>query len=846
MMPVLCRASAGYLIRHPWQLGLAVVGICIGVAVMIAVDLATTSARKAFLLSMATLNGHATHQVIGGPGGLDERLYTELRMERGFRNIAPIVTGYVQVDGHSLQVLGIDIFAEREFRDFAAPADDAGKARSAGGTDPTAVIRHFLAGDGGVWLSAPAAAELGLRNGSRFTVIGAGRAFTAAVIGIADAGGQGALPNLVIADISVAQQWLGMSGRLSRIDVRLDDDSEQTVDTFRAALPAGNELLSAAGRTRTTLEMSDAFMTNLKAMSLLALLVGIFLIYNSVAFAVLQRRDLIGTLRALGVTRRQTFGLILGEAAVIGAGGAALGLIAGTWLAQQLLALVTRTLSDHYFVVDVTHVTFDSVSVTRGLLAGFGATLVAAFVPALEASGYRPRLALTRSALEQKARGAIPGLAVGGIALMLLGTLILYLSTTNLGAGLGALFMLILGFALCIPTGVRALSAILEPVARRLAGTAGRLAVGDVGRTLSRTGVAVVALAIAVSATIGVSIMVQSFRTSVGSWLRNTLQADIYVGVEAGALDPVLLRELVAIPGIDYHSTTRRAWAETTSGRIRLIALDMPAGRHTGTVIRGTDPATAWRLFDAGPAVLVSDSYAYRHGVQAGDTVSITARTGPAELPVAGVYQSYDANEGAILMSRRTYDGLFDDPGVTSLGLYLADGRDAEAVMAELRAVSAGRQALIMNSNARIRELSLGIFDRTFLITDVLYWLAVAVAIIGILGAMLGMQLERSREFGILRALGMTPFQTGGLVSLQSAFLGLLAGLAAMPLGLLMAWILVAVINRRAFGWQITFVVTSAELLTALLLAVGAALAGGLYPAWHAARMRPALAMREE
>jgi putative ABC transport system permease protein len=166
--------------------------------------------------------------------------------------------------------------------------------------------------------------------------------------------------------------------------------------------------------------------------------------------------------------------------------------------------------------------------------------------------------------------------------------------------------------------------------------------------------------------------------------------------------------------------------------------------------------------------------------------------------------------------------------------------------MDEIQAISDGRQALIMNSNARIREISLAIFDRTFVITNVLYWLAVGVAIIGIFGAMLALQLERGREFGMLRALGMTPLQTGALVALQTGYVGLLAGLLAVPLGLLMGWVLLAVINRRAFGWQIELAATPGPLGWAIVLAAGAALLAGIYPAWQAARVRPALAMREE
>ena len=163
-----------------------------------------------------------------------------------------------------------------------------------------------------------------------------------------------------------------------------------------------------------------------------------------------------------------------------------------------------------------------------------------------------------------------------------------------------------------------------------------------------------------------------------------------------------------------------------------------------------------------------------------------------------------------------------------------------------MTAIADGRQALMMSSNARIRDISMQIFDRTFVITNVLYWLAVVVAVIGILGAMLALQLERAKEFGILRGVGMTPGETGTLVTLQSAFMGFVAGVAAIPLGLAMAWVLIAVINKRAFGWQIDMVVGGEPILSAMLLAVVAAVIAGFYPAWRAASTRPALAMRDE
>jgi putative ABC transport system permease protein len=845
-MSALYRASLGYLLRHPWQLGLAILGISIGVAVMVAVDLANESSRKAFVASMDTLNGEASHQIIGGPGGVDESVYVNLRVNQGIRSVAPVMSGSVRINDTTMQLLGIDLFAEREFRSFTSPSVSLSGSEGAPISSAESMVRQFLSGDAGVLLSSKAASDFDLQKGDTFELTVNGMRYAAILQGVIGQEGREQLSNMVIADIALAQHWLGMQGKLSRIDVKLVATDAQLEERIRDALPPGVELLSAAGRTETTAAMSDAFMTNLMAMSLLALLVGVFLIYNSVAFAVLQRRDLIGVLRALGVTRLETYRLILIEAALIGVVGAVIGVLAGVWLGGKLLVLVARTVSDHYFAVHVTAVGISSFSVIKGLLAGIGATLVAAAVPAMEASSYQPRLAMTRSVIEQRAGRLLPLLGWAGLTMMLLSAVLLRVSGSNLVAGLCALFMLILGFAFCIPLFVRGVSALLEPVGGYLGGVAGRLAIGGVGKTLSRTGVAIVALSIAVSATIGVSIMVESFRGSVSDWLNTTLQSDVYVGVPRGSLDAQLIENIVETPGITAYSTSRRSWLETEGGRFRILAQEMAPGSYAGTRFRDGNPDVVWRQFDNEDAVLVSDAYAFRFDLSRGDSIELNTARGPARFTVAAVYQSYDSNNGAVMVSRNLYDKYFDDPFIDSLGLYLDEGTSAATIIEKLRDLSEGRQALLMSSNARIRELSLGIFDRTFVITNVLYWLAVGVAIIGILGAMLALQLERAKEFGVLRAIGMTPGQTGLLVCVQTGFIGLLSGLASIPLGLVMAWVLLEVINRRAFGWQIDFMVTPSVLLMAMVLSVGAALVAGIYPAWSAARTQPAVAMRNE
>lgn len=831
-MPVRWRASFSYLLRHRWQLVLSIVGIAIGVAVIVAVDLANASARKAFLLSMDTVTGDATHQVIGGPRGVDASIYRDLRVVQGIDTIAPVIDEQLTIDGRRVGVLGIDLFAENAMRGFTTNAE--------GDNDSNAMIRDFLTVEGASLMSQRTADSLALARGETFTVVNGGRAYSAVLVGIFAGEETSALDELIAVDIATAQTWFGMPGLVSRIDVRIDGDP----DAFRALLPDEVTLLDAAGRTRATLDLSAAFMTNLTAMSLLALLIGVFLIYNSVSFSVLQRRGLIGVLRALGMTRREVFVSILGEAALLGLIASLLGLLAGSWLGEQLLGLVARSINDLYFRVSVTDVSLDTFTLVKGFVAGMLTSLLAATIPAIEAASLAPKLSMLRSTLERRAGRALPGIAATGVAVMFLAVILLLLSGRSLTAGLTAVFMLIGGFALCVPLIAKGIARRLEPLAESLGGVSSRLAVAGVGSGLSRTGVAIVALAIAVSATIGVSVMVDSFRASVDDWLGVALRADVYVSGNGMPVAAEHVEQIASLPDVRAFSTSRLARIEDESGSRQLLAIDMAPDAYAGTTLLDATAETTWPAWESTDAVLVSEPYAYRFRVSRGDVIELRTDRGLAEFSVLATYQSFDVNASGLMISRATYDRFFDDDAIDNLGLYLAAESDEAAVLRAIESLPGAR--LSATSNQAIRDLSLDVFDQTFIITDVLYWLATGVALVGILSSMLALQLEKDREQGTLRALGMTRRQIAGLIGTQTGVIGFISGLAAIPLGLAMAWVLIEVINRRAFGWQIDITASPVIVAQAVAFSIAAALAAGLYPALRAARVEPAIAMREE
>src|SRR5581483_6191973 len=311
-MTVLWAASLRHLLRHPAQLALALVGLSLGVATIIAVDIATASSQRAFELSMEAVNGTATHQIVGGPEGIDERLYVDLHtrpVTSGSSSgepleLTPIVEGYVTIGSSAMadremQLVGVD------------PLADVGASRSPGDLgrwdehrSRVGALRKWFTERGSVVMAAGTARQLGLKTGSRFSVGVGGVDYPAVLIGqIAEE--SAAYDGLMLTDIAQAQEWLGRVGRLSRIDVRMPKgpEGEAALASLRQRLPPGVGLHDARGRTRESLDMTGAFTTNLKAMSLLALLVSTLLIYGAVSFAVVQRRRVIGVLRALGATR---------------------------------------------------------------------------------------------------------------------------------------------------------------------------------------------------------------------------------------------------------------------------------------------------------------------------------------------------------------------------------------------------------------------------------------------------------------------------------------------------------------------------------------------------------------
>lgn len=844
----LFRIALQTLLHRPWQSVLILLGVALGVAVMVSIDLANASASRAFELSTEVITGKATHQIISSGSGIREEEYVRLRRTGTLNLAAPVISTYVSipaVKGQAFQLLGIDAFVDAAFRDYWQPDSFSGQALFDLITRPATVM-----------VSNDLAERLGLTTGDELVIEVAGQNHSVWIAGIlqpADRLAARSLEGILLADIATAQELSGKTGYLDRIDLIIPSGNEAAIQQIQSQLAPDLKIEDVEARQGSIRQMTEAFQLNLSALSLLALVVGLFLIYNTMTFSVVQRRDLFGAMRCLGVTRRELFIMVSGEAFIVGLLGSALGILLGVLLGRNTVEMVSQTINDLYFTTTVQSVGVPLESLIKGGVLGVLATLGAALPPALEAASVEPRLALSRSGLERKARAVVWLLALGGVLLIASGYLLFQIPGNHLLFGFGGTLLVVVGLAMFSPVLMRFLLEAFKPFLEKIFGFLGRMAPGNLLNSLSRTAVAVSALMVAVAVTIGVSLMIDSFRFTVTQWLEQTLQSDVYIsvpGFNANSsllpIDPLVIEQLQGRDDIERIDTLRATRAISQFGEVNLSATFNPqigAERFFKESIGSAEKIT--QAMQEGQ-VIISEPLANRANLKVGDQIVFQTPSGIQSFKIVGIFYDYASSEGSVLMWQEVYRQWWADDAVTAIGLRLKDGISADDAARQIQQNLQTDQNLLVRANAALREDVMEVFDRTFAITAALRILATVVALIGILSTLSLLQIEKQRETGILKALGVTGRELWRLVMLETGLMGLIAGLLAAPTGYVLAVILIEVINLRSFGWTILLSVNPLAFLLAVMIALVAALVAGIFPAITMNRLSAAEAIRYE
>jgi putative ABC transport system permease protein len=443
-------------------------------------------------------------------------------------------------------------------------------------------------------------------------------------------------------------------------------------------------------------------------------------------------------------------------------------------------------------------------------------------------------------------------MSVVGVISMIAGALILLIPSKNIWLSYLGILPIIVGFALLTPLVIILVEKIFSPLYKSLFGISGKIASRSIIQNISRTYIAIAALALAVAATVGVGTMISSFRGTVISWLEARLDADIFITAPSlvsrrndAVLSEEILLKIKSQDGVKDLNFYREIELYQGDERYRLIASGLSPQSYSGFQFKEGNPETVWKDFENG-ALLISEPFAYKKELDIGSSLQLKTDAGMRDFKIAGIYYDYASDQGLVTIHYSHFQKYWNTRGYSGISVFVDEGFSITKVKNEIQSLESGGQQLLVRTYKFLRDSSVEIFDRTFIIANVLQILSVIVAFVGILSSLMSLQLERKRELGILRANGFLPAQLFKIVNLQTVLMGLTAGLLALPLGNVLAAILVYIINKRSFGWTMQFDLLPSIMIEALIVSLLAAFLAGVYPGYKMSKTSPINALREE
>jgi len=841
------------VLRDPFRMIITILGVAIGVAVFLSIQLANRQTLRSFEESVDLVLGRADAIVHAEGMAFDEKYFQELSRVRELVKSYPVIEGYgVELKtGQVVEILGTDLLQDSGIRDFSIKTLEKDlKGLLPIIMDPKGIVlpEKFIPGTN-------------FKPGDKinFLINGIEKTFNVNAI-LENKGLARALNgNFALMDIAAAQWAFGRIGKLDRIDIEFKrkENFESIREKISEVLPGFLRVDRPERKNRQVEKMLRAFQYNLTALSFVALIVALYLIYNMVALSVVRRRAEIGTLRAIGATPLLVASIFFIEAGIIGVAGSVIGVWLGKYLAQFSLDAVSVTVNNLYTPSYVTEVEFHWLQSWPYLLLGVGLSLVSALIPAIDASRTSPTTVMRRGSYDLKIfRGdrrltllAITSFAMAGIFSLL----------PPIGGfpyfGFLAVFFVIMGLSFLSPSALLAGRDLLRGICKKYFGGEGFLASMNLSQNIGRNSLAISSLAIAFMMIISMSIMVHSFRQTVIVWIGQTLKADLFVRVAGGrdidyqyTLPGDRVEDIRKISGVAAVDLFRAQDISYNDKPAVLGSGDFEALSRYGNLVIKSGP-TAQELFAqmvGQDRAIISESFALKHEVGVGDSLFMETPNGSAKLQVVAVYYDYSRERGYIIIDRSIFIKYYGDTDVNSFVIYLSNKNEIENVRQELLKTLGADYNLVIRSNPELKKNVLEIFDKTFAITYSLEIIAGGVALLGLFNTLIALILERKREIGIIRFIGGFQDQVKRMVLIESGILGFIGSIMGVAAGGIVSYILIFVINKQSFGWTIQIHFPYIFVLFSLILFWAVSLIAGLYPARLAVRLNPKEAVRVE
>ena len=849
------------LAKERLRVAVSILGITLGVAVVLAIQMANRASLLGFATAVETLSGKAGLEIRSSGIGLDEDLLTSLSWLNEYGELSPVIEGEGEFVGpkgeaESLRILGVDILRDRPFREYRLLEFEAQRR------DPTPEeFLRLLLDPQSVVITEKFASRYGLTVGSPLDLIIRDRPQKFLVRGLLrDDGPARAMDgNFLLMDIAAAQWAFDRLGKIDRLEIipGTKISSSALQEKISQNLPPGWIIQLPSRRGEQVEKMLEAFHFNLTALSYISMLVGLFLIYNTISISVISRRQEIGILRALGTSRLTVMLLFLAEAALIAICGCFTGLLGSRFLAELALKITGTTVKVLYIATASKLPSLGWADVALAFGMGMPLSLLAALIPSWEASRVTPLSAITGAdRLETRFR-------------LKKRHIVLPIVFFALGAGLAnvkpkgsipvfgylSAVAIVFGTAFLTPAVLYLLGRVGSIPLSKMFGVEGKLANANLKGGISRISISVAALAVSLSMMAAIAIMIESFRDTVIYWVGQTLQADLYVrpaGRSANGTETHLSPQLVTLfrenPDVAAVDGFRSFTLPFGESMINLGARDFEVLRKRGQLLikNPQEGREALRAAIGQDVVIVSESFSYKYNKQVGDELKLAMPSGEKIFLVTAIFYDYTNDRGTILMDNRTFTRNFGEIQPFSLAIYLQEGVSAEGARSRILASLGKTYRVFIHTNSSLRREILRIFDSTFEITYALELISIFVAILGVASTLLTLILERRKELAYLRLVGTEVRQLKKMVFIEALLLAGVSQVIGVFIGLALSWVLIHVINVQSFGWTIQFHFPLHFVVQSSLLILAAAFVAGWYPAQRAARLNAISELAEE
>ena len=830
--------------RHKLRTLLTILGIALGVAVFFAVRTANLTLLSSLTLTIEKLAGKATLQVVGDEGGFPEAIWETVKDTPGVHVAQPVIEVLANTafpDEGNLLIVGVDMLGDRELREYQF--DEEGSEIA----DPLVA----LAQPDSILISRTFAEKHRLQEGDKLPLYTSQGKKDFVVRGIIKPAGIGEIfgGQIAVMDVFNAQFVFNRGRNIDRIDLMNEPEVEveALLQRLKAVLPAGVEVSRPAARGQGIEKAVASMRIGMTVASFIALLVGVFIIFNTFNIAVNQRWKEIGILRAIGVERRNVQWMFLGEALVMGVLGSVVGIGLGFVLAvgaERVMSEVAANLFSYVATQQPPVFRWDYAAASFAI--GTITSLLGSWLPARAASRLNPILALHNIETRQRENVLGRGRMLTGLGLVLAGLLCIRFAPLRVKLDFQFTYslMILFGLILLLPKLSEWTARILRPLMDRLFGSEGVMAVEAMIQSPRRTSATVGALMIGLSFVFSTGAYVRSYQQTVSEWMDRIVNSDLIISTSEMArsrtyhFSEELSRKIAAIPGVSRVENVRYLFMPYADDSVAVITFEMDGWfARVKNVVEGADEDEAKRKLIAGEGILIARNVATRYQLRVGDLFRLQAPTQPFAMPIVGIIEDYTSEKGAVFFDRKLYQRYWNDSSIDIMDVNLIQPQNAEQVKQQIQQALKGEHRAFVYTNAEYKRWIMQLIDGFFVLNYMQMAVAIIIASLGIVNTLIISVSERKRELGVLRAIGGLRGQIRKMILLEAAAMAIVGLISGALAGMMNTYFLVRTAASMVGGFTIPFRFPIVIILVALPITLLIALAAAWWPARKAVNL---------